>query len=136
MIGYKDAPQDIHPSRMMDEFATEVDPKLRAAALDGADYMQRKYGVNMIATCIVRTTEENDKVSDRPKSSHLIQPGFYCRAIDWSIHHLAEEQAKDFCRYIISVWGHLFHCIVHGKGENRHIHMNINWQWKTKREVS
>jgi len=113
--------------RIAREWASdEVSPVLKFILRSCGVY---KEGVRI--TCLIRTDEENDAVGGVKNSKHVInRRNPQCTAVDvnppWSLEKSKWEKWRhDLADYIMT---HLrgVQVIIHGEGDNRHAHIEID----------
>ena len=109
--------------KLYDQFSDHLDPRLRAVMLESARWFRSKFDKRLVYTCVNRTEEENKDVGGAEYSAHL-----YGRALDIRVHNLTEDEVNQLVGYMNLHWlkddAWLF-ILVHGKGGNRHMHINI-----------
>ena len=111
------------------QFYGQIDGRLRAVYLELNDWVLREFvGKIIIITCLNRTPQENKTVGGKPYSAHLD-----CRAFDGRIRKdFSLDEIKQIERHLLEVWGDFLYVKVHGKGYNKHIHVNIRHKYIRK----
>ena len=108
--------------RLEKEFYEELNVLVRALYLELNDWMERKYGISLVITCVVRTEEENVAVGGTSKSAHITK-----RAGDARSRDLTEEQKEAVIARIKKNWPiPMIHALIHKGGTGEHIHVNVN----------
>jgi uncharacterized protein YcbK (DUF882 family) len=110
--------------RLITEFETKIDFRLRALLRNLQDYMFDRFAKNLVVTCLIRTPEENRMVGGVPYSSHLSG-----RAADIRSWGMSKGQIGEIKAYLEHVWGPLVYVLHHDSGHGEHIHVNINYRY-------
>lgn len=114
--------------RFSGQFDYILDPKLRAILLELEAWTKNYADYEPMITSLVRTLEENKEVGGRPRSAHLDG-----RAADLRVWDMPELLPETIINRWRSIWeASMVHCLLHGDGNNSHIHININWRARTK----
>ena len=113
--------------RLFEQFSNSLDPRLRAVMLEVARWSKAKFDKRLIYTCVNRTEAENIDVGGSKNSAHL-----FGRALDIRVHNLTDDEVNHMVGYINMHWlkdDPWLYVIVHGKGSNRHMHINIKYKY-------
>ena len=111
--------------RLAFEFYNQIDGRVRAIYLEANDYSYRKFGIQMVLTCLNRTKEENKKAGGVEWSAHL-----YCRAGDSRTRTMTPAQIDELIAHIKSVWGDMVYIKYHNAGSGHHLHINIKYAYR------
>lgn len=121
MVSFKSENGTEYYDRLYLEFKHWIDPRLRAVLLELDDWSQRILGKRVLITSLNRTKEENEKVGGSVYSAHLVG-----RAVDIRSRLFEEAELEQIKKHLMDAWGFSFlYVICHGKGSNKHIHINI-----------
>jgi hypothetical protein len=97
-------------------------PKLRAIILEMAYYANRYLNKEIVVTDILRELTEATKQSPHP----------YGNGCDVRVHNFTEEERivirdhiNDHCPYSHPIKRWLKTCLIHGKGRNKHFHLQV-----------
>lgn len=111
--------------RLEQEAYNVIDVRLLAILLALTIWAEATLGVQIIITCLRRTTRENQKAKGSKWSAHL-----YRRAVDIRCKHFTEEQISAIIDYLKKSWGAMLFIKRHGVGANDHIHINIRYAYR------
>ena len=116
-----------YQNRLIKEFREYIDKRLQAVLLGLGLYTLAEHRYRTVITCLIRSPKENAKAGGSPHSAHLDG-----RAADVRVHGLTPAQKSLIASYLRRTWGDFLYVIVHGKGSNEHLHINIQYKYKER----
>lgn len=116
-----------YETNLRKEFNGYLDPRLRGVMISAAIWFRETYDRDLIYTCVNRSADQNKADGGAKYSAHL-----YGRALDIRANDLKQNEIDGLLKFIKDNWNtddNWLYVIVHGAGSNRHIHINIRFDF-------